>query len=162
MSDQLEDLKNSIKAAIATCATKVNSYYPGVSWATKNIVYGSNPLIHNMNRGRKIICHFYRDNATYLNESDGAAGTLNTSWTIELSAFRKPASGASKIYDEEGFEDALDDIFSSIIYAIRATNGLNLSGGVDSEIERIALVPHGFTYRTKIALNNSWINSDRS
>lgn len=161
MSDQLEDLKNSIKTAIATIATKVTGYYPGVSWATKNIFYGSNPLIHNMNRGRQIVCHFYRDNTTYANESDGAAGTLTTAWVIELSAFKKPAIGANKIYDEEAFEDALDDIFSSIIYAIRATNGLNLSGGSDSEIERIALVPHGFTYKTRIVITNAWENTDR-
>jgi hypothetical protein len=161
MSDQLEDLKNSIKGAIATCATKVNSYYPGVSWATKNIFYGSNPLIHNMNRGRQIICHFYRDTTNYLNESDGAGGSLITEWVIELSAFRKPTAG-TKIYDEENFEDALDDIFSSIIYAIRSTNGLNLSNGQDASIERISLVPHGFTYKTRITLNNSWVNSDRT
>jgi hypothetical protein len=163
MSNQLETIKDNIKAAIATCTAKITPYYPSATdWATKHIFYGSNPLIHNQNRGRQIICHFYRDTTTYLNESDGAAGTLNTVWVLELSAFRKPASGATKIYDEEGFEDALDDIFSSIIYAIRATNGLNLSGGTDSEIERIALVPHGFTYKTKIALNNSWVNSDRT
>lgn len=161
MSDQLEDLKNSIKTAIASIATKVTGYYPGVSWATKNIFYGSNPLIHNMNRGRQIICHFYRENTTYANESDGAAGTLTTSWVVELSAFKKPANSGATIYDEEGFEDALDDIFSSMMYAIRATNGLNLSNGDDADIERIALVPHGFTYRTKIVLNNAWVNSDR-
>lgn len=163
MSNQLETLKDNIKAAIATCTAKITPYYPqATAWATKHIFYGSNPLIHNMNRGRQIICHFYRDNATYLNECDGAAGTLTTEWIIELSAFRKPASGTNTIYDEEGFEDALDDIFSSIIYAIRNTNGLNLSGGSDSSIERIALVPQGFTYKTKITINNSWINTDRT
>jgi hypothetical protein len=162
MSNQINDLKNAIKTAIATCSNKVTSYYPGVSWATKNIFYGSNPLIHNMNRGRQIICHFYRDTTNYLNESDGAAGSLVTEWMIELSAFRKPSNGATKIYDEEGFEDALDDIFSSIIYAIRNTNGLNLSNGQDASIERISLAPHGFVYKTRITINNSWVNSDRT
>jgi hypothetical protein len=161
MSNQLEDLKNSIKTAIASCSTKVNSYYPGVSWATNNVFYGSSPLIHNMNRGRQVICHFYRDTTSYLNESDGAGGTLITNWVIELSAFRKPTNGVT-IFNEEKFEDALDDIFSTIIYTIRNTNGLNLSGGTDSEIERIQLVPQGFTYKTKVAINNSWVNSDRA
>lgn len=161
MSNQLEDLKNSITVAISGCSSKVIAYYPDATdWSDNHVFYGSNPLIHNMNRGRQIICHFYRDNTVYKNESDGAAGTLLTTWNIELSAFRKP-TGANKIYDEENFEDALDDIFSSIIYAIRSTNGLNLSDGNDAEIERIALVPHGFTYKTKIVLNNSWINTDR-
>lgn len=159
MSNQLEDLKNSIKTAIANSATKVNTYYPGVTWATKNIFYGGSPLIHNMNRGRQVICHYYRDTSSYLNESDGAGGTLITNWVIELSAFRKPNT---LIRNEESFEDALDDIFSSIIYNIRHTNGLNLSGGTDSEIERIQLVPQGFTYRTKITINNAWVNSDRA
>lgn len=159
MSNQLEVIKNNIKAAIASCSSKVNSYYPSVSWAANNVFYGGAPLIHGINRGRQIVCHFYRDGVNYQNESDGAGGTLTSNWVIELSAYRKPSAN---INDEEKFEDTLDDIFSTIIYTIRNTNGLNLSGGTDSEIDRIALVPMGFTYRTKIAINNSWVNSDRA
>lgn len=162
MSNQLETIKDNIKAAIQTCTSKITPYFPSASdWATNHVFYGSQPLIHSMNRGRQIICNFYRAETKYTNESDGAAGTLISTWVIELSAFRKPIT-ATKINDEENFEDALDDMFSSIIYAIRNTNGLNLSYGNDAEIERISLVPHGFTYRTKIDINNSWINTDRT
>lgn len=157
---QLTTLKNDLKTAIAsaTVVSKVATYFPGLTWAN-NVFYNSEPLIHQMNRGKKLICHYWRDKANYSNDADGGAGTLLTNWNIELYCFRKPS--VTLLRNEETFEEAMEGIFATIISAIRSTNGLNLSNFDDSQIERIALVPHGFIYKTSITLNNSWDNANR-
>jgi hypothetical protein len=154
---QLTNLKNNLMTAIQSITGNISVYYPEVTWSN-NVFYGGEPLIHNMNRGKQILCHYWRDKTNYQNESDGVDGTLLSTWNINLYAFRKPNP---KISSEEESETILDAIMSDILKAIRATNGLNLSNGDDAEIERIELVPFGFVYKTKISLNNSYTNANR-
>lgn len=157
---QLTTLKNDLKTAItsSTVVSKVVSYFPGLNW-NNNVFYNSEPLIHQMNRGKKLICHYWREGANYSNDADGGAGTLLTNWNIELYCFRKPS--VTLLRNEESFEEAMEDIFATIISSIRSTNGLNLSNSDDSRIERIDLAPHGFVYKTSITINNSWDNGNR-
>jgi hypothetical protein len=155
---QITDLKDAIvSAVINVTGANIASYYPDITWSN-NVFYGREPLIHNMNRGKQLICHIWRDRANYNNESDGNGGSLITQWNLELYAFRKPSTPIS---DEEEFEEILEEIFGHIIASIRNRNGLNLSNGDDLEIERIALVPFGFVYKTRMTIVNSWINTNR-